>query len=385
MGKRLVRKEFEQAPVKLNYSTKLKGDLLKWIVLHLSSRYKKILAQRLDKLWFHPQDFKDAVAYCCGLILTPQKPTLKLLAASTGTKAVGLSEFLRADILGWPTETLFDSVIETLPYGGELLLDVVVVPKENTSQMEAEWVYSACNKRTLLGQAYAVLTWTKENLTQVVGFRKIDDNHFQDSLDMIEHVLSFGLSVSGIRADGAYFKSGFRKCLKKLCMALISKPRRDSKWYLGPTEIQLKHWAAELPVESFHYYATEKVYARSFVMTRYDSPPCRIVVIRPKRSCDTDKILFRVSTDVNMTTREIIAGYRRRWRIEVLFRDCSQNLGLKCHQAFSQTSQRHVAMVFWVYNFLAQIKADSGKTMGRLVREFQKGSNLIRTSLSDLS
>lgn len=308
-----------------------------------------------------------------------------MIAASTGTKAVDLSEFLQADILGWSTEALFNAAIEQLPNDGELLLDVVVAPKENTSRMDAEKVYSSCDKRVLQGQAYAVLTWTKGSLTQVVGFRKIDDNNFQASEDMISHFLTFGVMITGIRADGAYFKSGFRQRMKKLCMSLISKPRRDSWWYLGAEEIQLKHWAAELSVDSFHYYASEKVYARSFVVAQHECPPCRIVVLRRKRSCMADEILFLVSTDTRMTTREIIVGYRRRWRIEVLFRDCSQNLGLKCHQAFSQTSERHVAMVFLTYNFLAKIKAETGSTIGRLVREFQKLCNPIQTTLSHSS
>ena len=286
-----------------------------------------------------------------------------MIQSSTGIKAIDLSEFLQSEILGWPTESVFDAVIQKLPEGGELLLDAVVAPKENTSCMDARWVYSSCNKRMLQGQEYAVLVWSKGTLTQVVGFRKIADNNFEVSEEMIAHFLSFGVSIMGIRADGAYFKSGFRQRLRKLFMNLISKPRRDSWWYLATEEIQLKHWAAELPIESFHRYANTKIYARSFIMSRHECPPCRVVVMRPKRSCQADEILFLISTDVNLSTQEIIVGYRRRWRIEVVFRDCSQNLGLKCHQGFSQTSERHVTMVFLTYNFLAKIKSDSGKTI----------------------
>ena len=231
----------------------------------------------------------------------------------------------------------------------------------------------------LQGQEYAVLVWTKETLTQVIGFRKIEKNNFQVSQDMLFHFLSFGISITGTRADGAYFKSGFRRCLRQLEMSLISKPRRDSKWFLGREEIQLKHWVKELKIDSFHHYGEQGVYARSFVMARYDCAPSRVVVMRPKRSCAHKKIVFLLSTDVSLTTREIIIGYKKRWRIEVLFRDCSQNLGLKSHQGYSKTSERHVAMVFLTYNILAELKSESGKTVGRLIREFQKLCEPIRT------
>ena len=319
------------------------------------------------------------MAYSCGLILSPIKPTFKAIQAETGVKTIELSEFLQADILGWPIETMFDSTIANLPPYGELLVDIVVAAKENTSNMEAKPVYCSSGKRVLQGQAYAVLTWTKGVLTQVVGFRKIDDKHFQVTDEMIQHFLSFGIPIKGIRADGAYFKAGFRRNLKRLALGLISKPRKDSKWWLSNEYIQLKKWAQTLPVESFHYYSEQKVYARSFVMSRHDCPPSRVVVIRPKRSCEEKEHLFLVPTDVDLTTREVITGYRRRWRIETLFRDCNQNLGLKCHQGFSQTSERHVAMVFLTYNLLAQIKADTGKTIGRLIRHFQNLCEPIRT------
>ena len=74
------------------------------------------------------------------------KPTLKMIHSATGFKAIELSEFLQADILGWPIETLFDKTIEGLPSGGELLIDGVVFPKENTSKMNAKMAYSSCQK-----------------------------------------------------------------------------------------------------------------------------------------------------------------------------------------------------------------------------------------------
>lgn len=333
------------------------------------------MLQKLDNLWWHPKDFHDAVSYSCGLVLSSFKPYLKLIQTLTGTKACELSSFLQEDGLGWQTQTLFDSTIQGLPDGGELLVDAVTFPKENTSHMQAEPVFSTSQKRVLQGQDYVVLTWTKGTLTQVVGFRKLTT--FPETLEMIEHALSFGLQVKGIRADGYYFKANFRKGLKQLEQHLVTKPRQDSKWFLGCEYIQLKHWVKTLSIDSFHYYGSGLGYAKSFVMSRHDCPPVLMVVLKPKRS--SEKAVFLVSTDLTLTTREVILAYKRRWRIETVFRDCSQNLGLKSHQAYSKTSERHVAMVFLTYNIIANIKSETGETIGRLVRRLQKLSNPMQT------
>lgn len=296
-----------------------------------------------------------------------------------------LSEFLQADILGWETEGLFDEVIRTLPAGGELLTDEVVLAKENTSQMDAGLVYSSSDKRVLQGQAYAVLVWAHGQTTRVVGFRAVQDDLFAVTEAMIRRFLSLGPAVTGLRADGAYFKPGCWERLKALGIQLVSKPRRDSKWWHGNEQIQLKIWAAQLDKGSFHYYREQKAYARSFRLTHHDRPPCKLVVIRPQRSCSDADIQFVITTDLTLTTRQIITAYRKRWRIEVLFRDCKQHLGLKDHQGWKQSSLRHVAMVFLTFNFLAAEREQQGGTLGARKRHWIHASKQERTTLSALS
>lgn len=107
-----------------------------------------------------------------------------------------LSEFLQEDILGWDYETLFDETIVSLPAGGELLVDIFVSPKENTSRMNARAIFSSSDKRVLQGQEYVVLIWRKKTLTQVVGFREVaPDKHFERVDEMLRHILTLGLKA----------------------------------------------------------------------------------------------------------------------------------------------------------------------------------------------
>lgn len=341
--------------------------------------------QGLKKLWFHPFDWNCALAYSAGLILSEKKPTLRLLQSTTGFRPIELSEFLQAEILGWDTQTLFNEEIRSLPEGGELITDEVVLAKENTHEMDASPVYSSSDKRILQGQAYAVLLWVKAQVCRVVGFRAVQGDLFTVTEDLLRNFLDLGPVVTGLRADGMYFKPDCWNRLKNLGLSLVSKPRRDSKWWQGNQEIQLKVWAAQLDKGSFHYYREQKAYARSFLLTHHDRPPCKLVVIRPQRSCSDADIQFIVSTDLTLTTRQIIRAYRGRWRIEVLFRDCKQHLGLKAHQGWKKSSLRHVAMTFLTYNFLATEREHYGGTLGARKRAWIHAVKAERTSLSALS
>ena len=317
------------------------------------------------------------------MIVSQNKPTLTLIASESGFKAVDLASFLREEELGWPMSKLYQNVLSEFPEDGELLTDTVVAAKENTTRMEARATYSSSDKRTIQGQLYAVLCWANDQRTVVVGFRMVkeDQNQLAVTLDLIDEFLSLGVPVRGVRGDGFYWKENFVKGLKQRHLSLISKPRCDSWWYVGAEEIQLREYAQTLAIESFHYYGDHQVYAKALAVGRYEYGIAKIVVIRPRRSSPPKDWIYLICTDLNMTVRQIVNGYRGRWRIEVVFRDCSQQLGLKSHQGYKQSSERHVALVFLAYNFLSEWKWKEGHTLGYWKRTFSKSYKQERTRL----
>lgn len=341
------------------------------------------MQRNLEKIWDYQKDFEVGMAYTIGLILSQKKPVLKVLQSETGMSVINLSWFLQEEMRYWELEALFEKEIEMLSDDGELLLDEVVMPKENTTRMEAHITHCSSQDRRLLGQEYLVLVWTKGNRTVVVNFLMVkqNDDRLKLSVGLIEKFLKSGKKVKGLRADGWFFKENFVQNLRELKMGLISKPRNDSKWYLGNEKIQLKKYAATISKESFHYYGKQGVYAKSIIVANQKYFYCKVVIIKPKHNSKPEDYLYLVSTDINLTTREIIQGYKNRWKIEVLFRDCSQNLGLKNCQAYKKASETHVAMVFLTYNFLSQIKEKEGGSIGMIKRKFINCCNPIPTNI----
>ncbi len=343
------------------------------------------LERNLGQLWFHPADFELAVSYSCGLVLSVGKPYLKVIETETGMQAVNLSDFLKADCLGWEAERLLASERKHCTAGGRLLIDEVVAAKENTSQMETAWVYCSSQDRSLQGQAWMVLAWVKENQVKVVGCKKIteESQRMELALALVDEFLIEGIEIKGVSADGFFFKKDWVKALKTRKIELISKPRRDSKWYVGHQPIQLKEYAQSLPIETFHYYSQEKVYAKALIVSNQKYGYCKVVIVRPKRSSGEKKWKYWICTNLKATVRDILRGKNQRWKIEVTFRDSSQNLGLKDNQCYSVgSSERHVSMVFMTYNYLSEMRSHKGQTIGHWKRKLRAVYNQERTSIA---
>jgi len=330
------------------------------------------LRRNLKKVWDFQKDFEIGLAYSMGLILSEKKPVLKVIETETGYKAINLSDFLKEELRYWEKDEIFKKEIEMLSDDGEIILDEVMCPKENTTKMDAHIVHCSSQKRLLKGQEYLVLIWTKGNKTVVVDFIMVkkNDDRLKLSAEIVEKFINSGKKVKGLRADGWFFKEDFVKNLRELKMGLISKPRKDSKWFLGSEDIQLNKYAKTLSKDKFHYYGKEGFYAKSIIVANRKYHYCKVVIIKPKHSSEQKDYIYLVSTDIELTTREIIKGYKTRWKIEVVFRDCSQNIGLKDCQAYKKASETHVAMVFLTYNYLSSIKEKEGGTIGILKKKF---------------
>ncbi len=77
----------------------------------------------------------------------------------------------------------------------------------------------------------------------------------------------------------------------------------------------------------------------------------------------SDKPAFILSTDVSLTTSEILTYYQNGWDIEVSYRYHKNSLGFDEYQVESLTSIRHFwSMVFMTYTFLELFKASNEKS-----------------------
>ena len=79
-----------------------------------------------------------------------------------------------------------------------------------------------------------------------------------------------------------------------------------------------------------------------------ETRPVKVVLVNDPSGAWPDTAL--VCTEPSMAAADIVAGYARRWSIEVAFRDCKQHLGLQEPQVrCARSVERAHAMAFFAY------------------------------------
>jgi hypothetical protein len=93
-----------------------------------------------------------------------------------------------------------------------------------------------------------------------------------------------------------------------------------------------------------------------------------VVLLRDPTGSWRDEALL--CTDVTMSVEEIVAGYCRRWSIEVAFHDAKQYLGMEDAQVWSDLSvQRAHPMAFFCMSLAMLWYARYGQTLPEVKRE----------------
>ena len=104
----------------------------------------------------------------------------------------------------------------------------------------------------------------------------------------------------------------------------------------------------------------------------------KILIVKRKYNNQEKGIFYIVSTNLELSAREILKAKKQRWKIEVVFRDCSQSLGLRDCQSTSKGSIiMHLFMVFQTYNYLSSLKEKYGNTIGKIKRKIIDSNQLI--------
>jgi hypothetical protein len=92
-----------------------------------------------------------------------------------------------------------------------------------------------------------------------------------------------------------------------------------------------------------------------------------LVVIKDDRSHKGGCTKYLLTDDLSLTTRQVVEWYRRRWAIEVFFRDCKQLLRMgECEARSKEAIVGHIFLVCVAYT-LMQLFKPAGKKQRRSV------------------
>lgn len=316
-----------------------------------------------------------ASSYTLSLIRLERKANIKSISSDSGIKIIDISLYLSNSYRYWDIDIILDEEIKQCQDNGIIILDSFVIAKENTTKSEARNVYCSSQKRSLKGQEYLVMIYIKNEVTRVIGIKKIETrpDMINKSIKLLSNYLKYR-TIKGVRADSHFFHEQIINFLRYKEVEFISKPRRDSKW----GDFKLKEYTTKINKNSFRYYPKEQLYAKAIIVESELYGLCKILIVKRKYNNQEKGIFYIVSTNLELSAREILKAKKQRWKIEVVFRDCSQSLGLRDCQSTSKGSIiMHLFMVFQTYNYLSSLKEKYGNTIGKIKRKIIESNQLI--------
>ena len=386
------------------------------------------------------------VIYCAGLcLLRKYQTSLGIARQLGGCSHDALTRLMQST--QWTVRQLMLSCVQialTIASGTPqpcwLILDDVILPKSSSKKMRAAyWDYDYVHDRNIRCLRVVVVCWTNGLITIPVAWalwHKKGCAYLQETgkrfrtKNELARLLVYGLVRKGLPFDFLLFDSWYagaehlrwyhrrgihfvtalknNRTVRLLGVPLSQRPqriRKDTPVWTTSTPYQL---AGEHPASrDYHYYPALGCRTRRWEITlegfqdvlslvcikNYAANPTFQDLVTPAEKKQKDPNKYLLTNDTDLSVVEIVTWYRRRWSIEVLFRDCKQFLGLSAYQGQTvETHARHIACVFFSYVLMQQMKPSAQSasrkahtlTLGH-VKEWLNRQYLLRTSCTPRS
>jgi hypothetical protein len=353
-----------------------------------------------------------------GLMSLAKYPTLHGIAKALGVRS---HDTLRNAFLSktWKASVVMAALVQFallqavgLPGNwGILILDDVIIPKRYAKHLPyVYWDYDHVTERKIRCLRVVMLVWTNGLLKIPVGFKiwhkagavywQTQEGPYQTKHDLARELL-VEAQQAHIPFEYLAFDSWYasKEHIRWLCEQQIlfvtvlpcnakvrlrdkppaapRGPRGNRRWYRCE---QLE--AVFPPHETSHYYPGLHTRACK-IPVRY-GPPDELSLVpiwyfrhapewieqaqqeakKPRKKQHPHLYLL-----TNMTTlpvAEIVRRYRRRWAVEVLFRDLKQHLGVgACVVRQAEAGEKHLALCLWSYVGLELLRLECHQVTGR--------------------
>lgn len=173
--------------------------------------------------------------------------------------------------------------------------------------------------------------------------------------------LVWKLVRAGIKSEFILFDSWYGSkentaLFERLKLKWVSRTKENTKVYFNGEFLEVRQLANTVKKANYHYYDVLGARVRSFQVKVADRF-LKLTVIKDDTSKESGRTKYLITNALWLTNMEHVFWYRRRWAIEVFFRDAKQELGLnKCEARIASVITSHILLVCLTYTFLQLLK-----------------------------
>lgn len=391
----------------------------RWAIFYLVVGLIKGLCYLSGQLSILPAKYWLVIAvYITGLI-TQENVTATAIAASVGVVSHDqLNRMLQG--LSWSIKEgaiLSVRLIMALGIEGYLIIDDVLIPKPFASKIAyCFWDHDHSSKRHTFGQRLVFIVWSNGWLTIPLLFafwqkgpnsgkkkkrrskgkpgrkrkpgRKVTDYsaaakrrrarykahkrskprrvrlangvHYRSKNELarclVWKLVRRGIKTEFILFDNWYASAENLALFERLQLKWVTRSKDNAKVYYDEKELSVKEVANRVKKANYHYYFALSARVRSF-QVKLGNRFVKLTVIKDDTAPEADRTKYLITNALSLTNQEHVLWYRKRWSIEVFFRDCKQYLGLaKCEARTAEAIISHIALVCIAYTFLQLLK-----------------------------
>lgn len=180
--------------------------------------------------------------------------------------------------------------------------------------------------------------------------------------ELVGRAVATGIVVKFILFDNWYAsQKNLEFFSKDLHLDWVTRIKHNQKVIYQGKKLSVREVGDSVKKSNYHYYACLKGKVRSFEILLHGRP-VKLTVIKDDPHPERDRTKYLITSNLHLSNIEHVSWYRKRWAIEVFFKETKSLLGLGESQVRrKQAVLTHIVLVFMAYIVLQLFKPLPGK------------------------
>jgi Transposase DDE domain/DDE superfamily endonuclease len=149
---------------------------------------------------------------------------------------------------------------------------------------------------------------------------------------LVWRVIRAGVRARFLLCDNWYASRSNLRSFARWQLAWVTRLKNNTVVRFQGHTMTVAQVAATVAPANYHYYAQLGARARAFAV-EWLGEPIKLTVVKHDSHPERDRTKYLATNELSLSTAEHVRWYRRRWPVEVFFRDAKQLLGLGRSQA----------------------------------------------------